>query len=328
MKTFAKLIEKVMFEIPIFLILAVKLPFEQLKDYGISYFVLSITVALLLGRLLRRAEASQKTFYLFFTAFLLAGDMMKSVFMPSATFSYILFCKMASFLCFLLAVLIIRKPVAFLQRLFVYRFIPFICTIGILLSPSFSLFFIPTVLLLIAFENYKVKKTGFDFVFLSTLFVSLFISTIFIAIGFAGNNKFMGIVPIDFAFKILAWGEILKTFAAVFPLIVIFSILWYHAYKSTFDKRLKRIIICSFLEPFFILLSNIFIYYAASDGWKFYIFMAVFTQFCLLFYFFDSREKAVADAVEKVVGFLKKNLLILLAVMIYLIKFADVFYNR
>ena len=111
------------------------------------------------------------------------------------------------------------------------------------------------------------------------------------------------------------------------PLIIIFAMLWSDAFKAAADKRLKTILMLCLLEPVFVLLSNIFLYYSVSDGWKYYIFAAAFTQFCMLFYFWDSGQKSVIQSAVKIGGFFKKNPVFLLAVIIYLIKFADVIYK-
>jgi len=328
MKSFQKAIEKVEFELPVFLILAMKLPFEQLKTYWFSYLILSFAAAWLLGEIIRRTEKNMKIYCLFFIAFLLSGDMMKSLFMPAVTFSYILYGKAASFLCFLLAVLIIRSPAPLFQRPVFTRYLPFLCAAGIILGPSFAFFFIPIVLILLLFEGCKTGKTGLDSVFWMVLLGSLLISAAFIVSGYLSDFRYMGVVPLKVAFKIITWGELFKAAAAVLPLIAMFALLWADAYKKALDKRLKRIILVCMTEPLLVILINILFYYTASDGWQYTIFIIVFTQFCLLFYFLDSGEKTVAGSAGKIGGFLKKNLLVLMAVIVYLIKFADIVYSR
>jgi len=328
MKNLKAAILKIEFELPVFLILAVRLPFSEMKTYLFSYMVLCFAAAWFFGQAIRRTEGGNgNIFILFFVAFLLSGDIMKSIFMPTAAMPVILYAKAASLLCFLLIFLMIRRPVPVFRKPFYYGLIPVVCFIGIFLSPSFVFFFIPIVLTMIYCEKFKTDKPGLISVFWTVLLGSLLISAAFITAGYFIGYKYMGIIPVGFAFRILSYGEIFKALAAVLPLIIIFAALWRDAYAKATDKKMKHIILLCAASPFYVILMNTFFYYASSDGWKYNIFITAFTQFCLLFYFLDLREKAVAGAFERIGVFFKKNPIVLLAVIIYLIKIADIFYN-
>jgi hypothetical protein len=142
-----------------------------------------------------------------------------------------------------------------------------------------------------------------------------------------GSGYFaMGFLGPKAAVSVLAHTGILKALAAVLPLFFIFAAGWLKAYKTAVDKRLRRILLLCMLEPFFIFAVSIFFYYAVSDGWKYYVSAVLLTQFCMLFYFLNAREKTVTDAFAKFAGFFEKNLLVLLAVLIYLVKAPLLFY--
>ncbi len=328
MKKFTHTLEKFEYEIPFFLILAVKLPFPQMKTYGISFLILSAAAAVLLGRVIRRADKGLKLFYLFFVALMLSGDMMKEIFMPETVSLSILSGKTASFLCFLLSVLIIRAPVPLFSAPGLRWSVPFICAAGIIAGPSFAVFFVPVILILLVYENYSAGKSGFDGVFIATCLVTLLISAAFIAIGLQSGTRYMGFVPFGFVFKILDRAEMFKGLAAALPFILVFAALWAGAYKSAPEKKLKRILVFCVAEPIFAVFINIFFYYAVSDGWKYYIFMAFFTQFCLLFYFWDKHGNAVAGSAEKLGLLFKKRPYLPFIAMIYLIKAAEILYPR
>jgi len=327
MKKIAALFKKVEYELPVFLILAVKLPLEQVRVYGFFYYALCLAAALFLGGVIRQANGLGRTFVLVFVALLLAGDITKTLFMPAYTGSSDIFLKALSLLCFFAALTALRhcgngrcKPV------FAWS-VPVLCLAGTLARPSFLFFYLPTVLFLNAYEHAGKGKNGFLFSFHAAWFLPTLCAAGYAAYGFYTGTKPLGIVPFTFLFKILPLRDILLALAAALPLIVLFIVLWHLARRSAADKKTRCLLGLCTAQPAVVLLLNFFAYYAVSDGWKYYIAAALFTQFCLLFYFVAEREQAVVCSFEKTACFLLKNPFILLVLLIYLIKSAQVFYT-
>lgn len=328
MKADYKILNKVEYELPAFLILAFKLPYSQIKSNGVSFLLISAVMAFLLGKVIRRAEQKERIYLIFFAAVFLSGDMMSTIFMPAFTDLHIIAYKLASLLCFLAAVLIIRKPLTRLQKPVFKYSLPILCIFGMLASPGFAFFYLPVILILISYEKYKTKEIKRDYTFLAVWSVPLLFIVFLILLSLFSSKKYLGLINIGFVFRILAWNSILKVLIVTLPLIIIFTMIWLNAYKTSNDKKFKRIILFCLLEPLWIVIANIFCYYAVSDGWEYYFFIAAFNQFCLLFYFWDSHEKAVAGSAGRIGGFFKKYPALLLAVVIYLAKMSDVLYRN
>ena len=324
MKTALKKIE---YELAVFLILAVKLPFEQLRFYAPAYYFSAAAAAIFFGAVLRRAEKEAKTYWMVFAAFLLAGDMMKTLMMPSASSAFVLYGKVFSILCYLLCVFLIRKPRLFFHKPVFGWLIPPLCAAGILASQSFVFFFIPSVLILMVFEKYKSKQTGKDFIWAATFSVSILLALALLSRGWDGRYFSIGFFGFKTAFSVLAKTGILKALTAVLPLLPVFPAMWVRAFRTSADKGLRRLLALCGAAPFAVFILCVFFYYPVSDGWKYYVSAVLFTQFCMLFYFLDSREKTVTDAFALTAGFFKKNPLILLAVLVYLIKASQILYG-
>lgn len=333
MKIFYRAIKKIEYGLPLFLLLGVKLPFEQWKTAGMSFLFLCAAVAVLMAYVIRRTGEGGKPFVFILMALLLSGDMTKSLFMPSFSFSYApslsagAVLKTVSFLIFLLAAFLIRKPCGVFDKPAFKFTLPFICGAGVLFSPSFLLFFVPVLLLFSSYEHLKKDTGKIDKTGLIILIFCLVVSAFFIAKSLSGNYKILGVSDIGFVFTKLAWNGFGKALLTILPLFLIFAVIWSFAYKTTSDKRMRRFVLFCALEPLLVVLLNVFFYYAASDGWKYCILTAYFTQFCLVFYLWDSGEKPVSDAVKKLGGFFRKNLFVLLAAIVYLVKSADILYN-
>jgi hypothetical protein len=326
MKMIAALFKKVEYELPVFLILAVKLPVEQVGVYGFFYYALSLAAAFFLGGVIRQANGLGRNFVLVFAALFLAGDMTKTLFMPAYTVSSDIFLKAFSLLCFLAALTALRRSASGSHSTFFAWSIPVLCLVGTLAWPSFLFFYLPAVLILTAYENTGMEKDGSRFTFHAAWFFPALTAAGYAAYGYYTGTKPLGIVPFTFLFKLLPLRDILFALAAALPLIVILIPLWHLALRSAAGKKTRCLLGLCAAQPAVVLLFNFFAYYAVSDGWKYYIAAALFTQFCLLLYFIDAREKTVEAAFEKTAGFLLKNPFILLAILIYLVQSAQIFY--
>ena len=334
MKKFYRAAKKIEYEFLLFLLLAAKLPFDQWKSAGIFFLFSSAAVAAILGQAIRRAEESAKYLVFILIALLLSGDMTKSLFLPSFSFSYTASVtagaalKTSSLLIFLLSLLILRKSSGLNIKNGLTFLLPVLCGAGILLSPSFAFFFIPVLLVISAYNDIAFSTKIFSRTGLAVFIFSCLICSVFFLVSRSGNYKFLGFLEPQIAFAVLDWSVIGKTLITVFPLIVLFAVLWAGAYQNAVSNSLKRIILFCALEPALVFLLNIFFFYAASDGWKYCIFTVYFTQFLLVLYLRDSGEKPIVCALEKVGGFFRKNLFALFAVMVYLIKSADILFGR
>ena len=326
MKKMAVLFKKVEYELPVFLILAVKLPVEQIKVYGPFYIALCDAAALLLGSVIRHSGSSGRIFIMIFAALLLAGDMTKTLFMPAYTGSSDIFLKAFSLLCFLAALAVLRRAGSGFHPALIRWGMPVLCVAGTLAWPSFLFFYLPAILILSAYEHAGKGEKGFRFSFHAVWVLPALFAAGYAAYGYSTGTKPLGIVPVVFLIKILPLRDILLALAAALPLIVLFVLFWRLALRSETDKKTKRLLALCAALPAGIMLLNFFAYYAISDGWKYYIAAALFAQFCLLFYFIDAREKLVETATEKTAGFLLKNPIILLIMLIYLVQSAQIFY--
>lgn len=324
MKKMAALFKKVEVELPVFLILAVKLPVEQIKVYGIFFFALCFAAALLAGSVIRRAGGRERVLLLVFTALLLAGDTAKTLFMPAYTVSADILLKALSLLCFLAALVVLRRSGSAKPG---YAWgAPLLCFAGTLAWPSFLFFYLPAVLILSAYEYAGKGKPGFRLSFHASWFLTALCAAGYTAYGYYSGTKPLGIVPFSMMINILPPRDILPALAAALPLIVLFVVLWHLALRSAADKKMKYLLGLCAAQPAAVMLVNFFAYYAVSDGWKYYIAAALFTQFCLLLYFIDAHEKSVEAAFEKTAGFLLKNPFILLTILIYLVQSAQILY--
>jgi hypothetical protein len=321
----AALFKKVEYELPVFLILAVKLPVEQIKVYGIFFYVVCLTAALLTGSVLRRAGRDERVYVLIFTALLLAGDTAKTLLMPAYTGSADILFKVLSLLCFFAALTALRLFAGCCKPVFAWS-VPAFCFAGTLARPSFLFFYLPAVLILSAYENACRGKNGFRFSFHAAWFLPVLTAAGYAAYGFYTGTKPLGLVPFAFLFKILPLRDMLLALAAALPLFILFILLWRLALCAAADKKTKHLLGLCAVQPAVTLLLNLFAYYAVSDGWKYYIAAALFTQFCLLFYFVGAHEKPVEPEFQKTAGFLLKNPFVLLAILIYLLESAQIFY--
>ena len=326
MKKIAALFKKVEVELPVFLILAVRLPVEQIKVYGIFFYALCFAAALLAGSVIRNAGELKRIFSLIFVALFFAGDTAKTLFMPAYTVSADILLKALSLLCFLAALVVLRRSGSGrVKPVFTWLF-PALCCAGTLAWPSFLFFYLPAVLILSAYEYAGKGKPGFRLSFHASWFLPALCAAGYTAYGYYSGTTPLGIVPFSMMIKILPPRDILPALAAALPLIVLFALLWGIARRGSADKKTKRLFAICAAHPAAVMLFNFFAYYAVSDGWKYYIAAALFTQFCLLFYFADAREKAVETAVERTAGFLLEKPFVLLVILIYLVVSPQIFY--
>ncbi len=325
MKKMAALFKKVEFELPVFLILAVGLPVEQISVYGFSYYPVCLAAALLAGPVIRRAGNRERSFALVFIALLLAGGPLKTLCMPAYTVRADVLLKALSLLCFLAALAVLRRCGGGAKPAFALL-VPALCCAGTLAWPSFLFFYLPAVLILSAYEYAGKGKPGFRLSFHASWFLPALCAAGYTAYGYYSGTKPLGIVPFSMMIKILPPRDILPALAAALPLIVLFALLWGIAQRGSADKKTKRLFAICAAHPAAVMLFNFFAYYAVSDGWKYYIAAALFTQFCLLFYFADAREKAVETAVERTAGFLLEKPFVLLVILIYLVVSPQIFY--
>lgn len=319
-------VKKIEYELPLFLILSVKLPLGQIKIYGLAYYLLAAVVAVLLGGVLRKAEKGTKTAYMIFIALLLAGDLTKFVLMPEAPGSLVLYGKAFSVLCFLLCLVLLRKPIPCLQKPGFVLLVPLLCTAGIVAGQSFVFFFIPVVLIILTFEKYRAKAPGIQFTFTATAAVAVILPLALLVWG--GNSEsltidFLGFKP---AFRVMARTGVLKAFATVLPLLAVFPAFWLKARKASENSAFKRILLLCTAAPVLSFVLCTFFFYPFSDGWKFYVSAVLLTQFCMLFYLLDAGEKTVMDTFGKMTSFLQNNPVFLLGILIYLVKIPQLIY--
>lgn len=325
MKRIVAVFKKIEYELPVFLILAVKLPVEQFKPYGFVYLALCALSALFLGRFMRCAGCEKKSILLFI-ALLLAGDLIKILFLPSFSDPVDIVRKAISLLCFILTPAALRgSDSGFRKPVFAWG-APALCSAGTLAWPSFLFFYLPAVLIMSAHGHRPGKKNRLDFAYHATWFLPVLLACAYAVFGIFTGKKLLGFIPFPYGFKILPLRDISLALAAMLPLIVLFIFIWFLALRAAADRKTKRLLAVCLAEPAAVMLLSLFAYYAVSDGWKYCIAAVVFTWFCLLFYFLNAREKTVADAFEKTAGYLMKNPFILLALLIYLVKSAQIFY--
>lgn len=324
-KAMTATLKKIEYELPLFLILAVKLPLGQIRVYGPSYYLLAAVIAALLGGVLRKAEKGVKTAYMIFVALLLAGDLTKFVLMPEAPGPFVLYGKAFSVLCFLLCLILIRKPVPCLQKPVYVLLVPLLCAVGIIGGQSFVFFFIPVVLIVLIFEMRRAKTPGIHLALAATAVVAVILPLALLMWGGGGPFAigFLGFKP---AFRVLARTGALKALAAVLPLLAVFPVLWLKARKTSENKAFKQILLLCATAPALSFVLCIFFYYPFSDGWKFYVSAVLLAQFCMLFFFLDAGEKMVMDLFRKTANFLQNNPLFLLVLLIYLVKIPQFLY--
>ena len=91
------------YELPLFVLLAFKVPYAQIWPYAPPALLLAAALAVLGGRLLRRAESTRAA-VLLLLVLAVAGNMMKTILIPQITSVAVLYAKTGSVAVFLFAV--------------------------------------------------------------------------------------------------------------------------------------------------------------------------------------------------------------------------------
>ena len=140
------------YELPLFLLLAFKVPYTQLWPYAPPALLLAAVLAVLGGRLIRSAE-STRVAVLLLLILAVAGDMMKTILLPQITSIAVLYAKTGSAAMFFIAVMLIQRA-GKAENPWIYTVaLTILCFAGPLLHPAFLLFFLPVLLLLMVYEK-------------------------------------------------------------------------------------------------------------------------------------------------------------------------------
>lgn len=319
MKKAILLFEKIEYEMPIFLILAYRLPYGHIDAKRMVFFALCLVTALFFGQVIRRQEEKYKIAILAVVSMLLSGKIFETIFMPSFTFQYVLYTKALSFFIFFLIIFIIRRPLSAMRKPQLLWIVPVLCVIGIIINTAFLILFVPVILLILAYERQKSGDKTFNAVFFATLLLVAVTVIALFSVSYVGDIKYLWFADFSNSFRGFPWREILNTIAVILPLIAIFAYIWIIAIKSNPQKGLKTIYFLCMAEPVVAVFINLFIFYIYSEGWEYYIYAAPFTQFCLVFYFLDSKDNSVSKAFDRIDRLVRKNAVLTIVAIIYLL---------
>lgn len=312
------------YELPLFVLLAFKVPYAQLWPYAPPALLLAAGLAVLGGRLLRRAESTRAA-VLLLLVLAVAGDMMKTILIPQITSVAVLYAKTGSAAMFLLAVMLIHRAGKADKPLIYTVTLTVLCVAGPLLNPAFLLFFLPVLLLLMVYEKQTKRRA------VSTLFPLLGA----VAAGVwqwvtpaAQGLKQLGPIDLEYIFTVSRPLVVVRAIVPCLPVAVMFGWLWFRGLRAAKTPAAKTVCAAAGMLPPLQLLLSFFIAYAVSDGWFYYVSAAVFGQFVSVLYLLHAGEScACTHARDLADRFLRRSVLPLLMV-VYAIVSSSLLYPR
>lgn len=304
--------------------------------YIVSIVMLLLLIAfisILLGGIIRRSSINLKNPILLFILLFLASPL---------SVTYLLgfhFGRLDLYwlLLTLLALVFMKKPV-------LRWFVPLICAIALCVHQGYMDTYMPALAIPLLYEVYKSnysKKLIVIFSLSCITMIALFVYFQFFPssipfgneIDFANHlsaradfdaslvmihleyfaefpKQYIGYVwPVTASFA-LPLGAVLLAFSL--PLIIVFGYLWKLSLKSTDKKFLKFIFYLCALAPLMFIPAAI-----VANDWDRWWAACINSQFILVFYFIYSKEKPLADSLEKIGNFFEKHLLLLISIVVF-----------
>lgn len=307
-----RVFEQIEYELPLFVLLALKVPYAQVWPYAPPALLLAAGLALLGGCLLRRAESTRAA-VLLLLVLAVAGDMMKTILIPQITSVAVLYAKTGSVAMFLLAVMLIHRAGKAEKPLIYTITLTVLCVAGPLLNPPFLLFFLPIVLLMIMYEKQTKRRAVSPlFPLLGAVAAGVWLWVIPAAQGI----KQLGLIDLEYIFTVSRPLVVMRAIVPCLPVAALFGWLWFRGFRAAKTPAAKTVCAAAAMLPPMQLLLSFFIAYAVSDGWLYYVSAAVFGQFVSVLYLLHAGKSCIfTPAIDFAGRFLRRPVLPLLMVV-------------
>lgn len=312
------------YELPLFLLLAFKVPYTQLWPYAPPALLLAAVLAVLGGRLIRSAE-STRVAVLLLLILAVAGDMMKTILLPQITSIAVLYAKIGSVALFLLAVILVQRA-GKAENPWIYTVaLTILCFAGPLLHPAFLLFFLPVLLLLMVYEKQTKRRAASPlFPLLGAVAAAVWLWVIPATQG----AKQLGLIDLEYIFTVSRPLVVVRALVPCLPVAMLFGWLWFRGLRAAKTPATKTVCAAAGMLPPMQLLLSFFIAYAVSDGWYYYVSAAVYGQFVSALYLLYAEESCACKPARDLAGrFLRRPVLPLLMV-VYGIVVSTLLYPR
>lgn len=268
--------------------------------------VLIVCFTLVAGRLLRRTDRETRDCALIFAAFFLLSYTSNAILLLDAWF--IGYNAIGNALLIIGAVYIFYHK----EKQKTRWMLPALCFVCTAVQPHFIYTLLP---MMIVFSFHK-GKTKHNIALYNSRSIAMVVAAVasFLLLGlkrtvFQITDMKSLIVEnaLHLAFSILI----------VLPIIIVFLVLWFRAFKLSKDETARKTLVFIAALP----LTSV-LYVFMTPGYLNPIMVAVFAQFCFLFYFFHINDKAVVSSFLRVGQFFLKNMFILFLTVIYLASFS------
>lgn len=310
----------------------------QIIYISFTIFLLFI-IALFLGKILKKAEERKSNWGIYFLVLLYLASPVKfsNYFAPRLIGRFDIY----NFALTLLAIyLLFTKS----SKTWTWILLSIICFLGMAIHHSFIFIFFPMILVLIIYEIYEKKLTKINLLGSISAFIITITSFLYfqfmskshlvvdkkILLEIIDNKvgKYYFRWPIEFEYfldlknqiivNMLSYFPVLVpkmilTFFFLFPLILIFIIIWKNIYKQCYDKNAKSLLIK-------ILSCNIFYIppFLFANDWGRWLFFFITFQFITLFILWYKNFIPVVQVINQSGEYIKRNFFVATMLIMYL----------
>lgn len=299
----------------------------------VTYFVLSFGISMLLGRMIRNSESTEKNTAIFFTVLFLSSPL-SITYLLGFHFAridiYWIILTVAALCCLKFSKLIWA--------------VPLLSALAVCVHPGYLVTYMPALFIPIFYEVYRnrgSKKHLTIFLLSCSATIGLFIyfqlfqhnppfvNAAEFADHLTNNAGFQAdpfmvyleyyapfrewltlfVLPLTASYA-LPLGTVLFVFS--FPLIWIFIYIWKSCIIKTKDRFLKFVFILCAAAPLAFVAAAFF-----GNDWDRWWAAAINTQFILVFYFIFSKEAHTAEPLSKISSFLSEHILLFLLIIIF-----------
>lgn len=294
------------YEILIFTFLLIKMIYERPYFTFTLSMVFAVVVSVFitwgLGKLIREADEKLRRTVILFVAFLLGSSVLNSIIYIGNHIRHVLIVENFVFVfCLIVAFNSIGKTQG------IWR-IPALCFICCAVHPALVFIFMPAIALLILYDSYSSNHSSQN-VFLG---VACLIAATAALLLFGKDVSLVDDLSIS---NLIAsnWKNIVYSLFIIFPLIIIFIVLWISTIRSSKDKPFKFIVFLIMLEPVFSAPAMAFNKFPLDV-----VLASTLVQFCFLFYFLHIKNVVFLSAFNRAVKLFDKSLITPSLILIYL----------
>lgn len=286
-----------------------RLPYHGLTLSVVLAIAACIFIALVLGKVIRTTEGKARRTVILFVAFLLGSAVLNGIIFAGNFVSRELIVNNVIFIfCLIVAF-------ASMDKAQVNWHIPIFCFVCCAIQPAFVFIFMPAIAILLLYDAYS-KNYSWQSILLGG---ACLVATVAALLLFGKDIKLVEDLSLANVFE-SSWKNIVYSLAIIFPLILIFSVLWINtiiAAKDNKDKMFRFIVILIIIQPVFSVIALAF-----SEPFIDAVMASALVQFCFLFYFLRIKNMAFHCAFDKAVKVFDRNLLTATLALIYLTAFS------